>query len=149
MNYSGVNIFHHYNNRHLQIMVFQFLWTSLITGIFFTFLKINRKTIWSDFGNYSKIEFAVDLDDLHRELQEQIAEAQKCYQGPADSRWTSVLDNKCSSRQLISGPQDLRRSYWKRILYPSKLSLKLDQHPSPYDSPNIWKPYTLCFMFPN
>ena len=33
-------------------------------------------------------EFAVDLDDLHRELREQIAEAQKCYQGPADSRRT-------------------------------------------------------------
>src|ERR1700723_4789336 len=30
-------------------------------------------------------EFAVDLDNLHRELRELIAEAQKCYQGPADS----------------------------------------------------------------
>src|SRR6202041_924666 len=35
-------------------------------------------------------EFAVNLDDLHRELREQIADAQKCYQGPADSRRTSA-----------------------------------------------------------
>src|ERR1700722_8927877 len=49
---------------------------------------------------------------------------------------TSVLDNKCLSRQLISGQQDLQRNYRKRILDPSKLLLKLDQHPSPYDSPN-------------
>src|ERR1700720_17201 len=37
-------------------------------------------------------EFAVDFDDLHRELQEQIAEAQKHYQGPADSHRTPALN---------------------------------------------------------
>src|ERR1700720_3944057 len=37
-------------------------------------------------------EFAVDHDDLHRELREQIAEAPKHYQGPADSRRTSALN---------------------------------------------------------
>ena len=50
---------------------------------------------------------------------------------------TSVLVNKCLSKQHISGRQDLRRNYRKRTLDLSKLSLKLDQHPSPYDSPNI------------
>src|ERR1700722_5429721 len=36
-------------------------------------------------------EFAVNLDDLHQELWTQISEAQKCYQGPADSRrWGSL-----------------------------------------------------------
>jgi len=31
-------------------------------------------------------EFAVDLDELHQELRLQIYEAQKRYQGPADTR---------------------------------------------------------------
>src|SRR6202040_1683106 len=49
-----VNIFHHYNNLHLQIIVFQFLWTSLITGIVFTFLKINKTTIIPMFSTHSR-----------------------------------------------------------------------------------------------
>src|ERR1700720_4033262 len=52
---------------------------------------------------------------------------------------TSVSVNKCSSKQHISGRQDLQRNYRKRTLDPSKLSLKLDQHPSPYDSPEHMK----------
>ena len=36
----------------------------------------------------------VNLDELHKELQLQIAEAQKCYQGPADARQTPAPDIK-------------------------------------------------------
>src|SRR6202035_5637019 len=39
-------------------------------------------------------EFAVNLDDLHQELRTQISEAQKCYQGPADSRRSAAPDLK-------------------------------------------------------
>ena len=30
--YDGVHIFHYYDNFHLQIIAFQFIWTSLTTG---------------------------------------------------------------------------------------------------------------------
>src|SRR6202040_2112031 len=39
-------------------------------------------------------EFAVNLNDLHQELRTQISEAQKRYQGPADSRWSAAPDFK-------------------------------------------------------
>src|ERR1700723_1926354 len=39
-------------------------------------------------------EFAVNLNDLHQELQTQISEAQKCYQGPADTRRLAAPDFK-------------------------------------------------------
>ena len=39
-------------------------------------------------------EFAVNLDDLHQELRTQISEAQKRYQGPADSRRSAAPDFK-------------------------------------------------------
>src|ERR1700723_1072431 len=39
-------------------------------------------------------EFAVNLDDLHQELQTQISKAQKRYQGPTDSRRSVAPDFK-------------------------------------------------------
>src|ERR1700722_18754514 len=39
-------------------------------------------------------EFAVNLNDLHQELRTQISEAQKCNQGPADSRRSAAPDFK-------------------------------------------------------
>jgi hypothetical protein len=39
-------------------------------------------------------DFVVGLDELHQELQLQIAKAQKCYQGPADARQTLAPDFK-------------------------------------------------------
>ena len=39
-------------------------------------------------------DFMVNLDELHKELRLQIAEAQKCHQGPADARRTPALDFK-------------------------------------------------------
>jgi hypothetical protein len=46
-------------------------------------------------------EFAVDLDKFHQELWFQIAEAQKCYQGPADARRTLALDFKVGDKVFI------------------------------------------------
>src|SRR6202045_3780415 len=39
-------------------------------------------------------ELAVDLDELHQELRTQIANAQRCYQGLADTRWAPALEFK-------------------------------------------------------
>ena len=39
-------------------------------------------------------EFTVNLDDLHQELRTQISKAQKCYQGPGDSRESAAPDFK-------------------------------------------------------
>jgi hypothetical protein len=46
-------------------------------------------------------EFTVDLDELHQELRTQIAEAQKCYQGPADARRTPALDFKVGDKVYV------------------------------------------------
>src|SRR6202041_3805849 len=46
-------------------------------------------------------EFAVNLDDLHQELQTQISEAQKCYQGPADSRRSAAPNFKISDFTFV------------------------------------------------
>src|SRR6202041_1324556 len=67
-------------------------------------------------------EFAVDLDDLHRELREQIAEAQKCYQGPADSRRTSALN-------FGVGQQVFVKATYFRTTRPSKKLLEKNLGP--------------------
>src|SRR6202040_3894776 len=41
------------------------------------------------------------LDDLHQELRTQISEAQKCYQGPADSRRSATPDFKISDFAFV------------------------------------------------
>src|ERR1700683_4652900 len=46
-------------------------------------------------------DFAVNLDDLHQELQFQIAEAQKRYQGPADARRTPAPDFKVGDKVFV------------------------------------------------
>ena len=46
-------------------------------------------------------EFAVNLDDLHQELRTQISEAQKCYQGPVDSRRSTAPDFKIGDFAFI------------------------------------------------
>ena len=43
----------------------------------------------------------MDLDELHQELQTQIAEAQKRYQGPADARRTPVPDFKVRDKVFV------------------------------------------------
>jgi hypothetical protein len=62
-------------------------------------------------------EFAVDLDELHQELRTQIAEAQKCYQGPADARRTPALDFKVGDKVYVKAAHF-------RTTRPSKLSEK-------------------------
>src|ERR1700730_6641245 len=46
-------------------------------------------------------ELAVDLDELHQELHTQIADAQRHYQGLADTRWTPALEFKVGARVYI------------------------------------------------
>src|SRR5882724_13390742 len=46
-------------------------------------------------------EFPVDLDELHQELRLQIAEAQKCYQGPADARRAPAPDFKVGDKVFV------------------------------------------------
>ena len=47
-----------------------------------------------DLSSAKARDFVVNLDKLHKELWLQIAEAQKCYQGPADARQTQAPDFK-------------------------------------------------------
>jgi hypothetical protein len=46
-------------------------------------------------------EFVVDLDELLQELRTQIAEAQKCYQGPADATKTPAPDFKVGDKVFV------------------------------------------------
>src|ERR1700731_4318093 len=46
-------------------------------------------------------ELAVDLDELHQELHTQIADAQRHYQGLADTRWTPALEFKVGARVYV------------------------------------------------
>src|SRR6202050_2704317 len=46
-------------------------------------------------------DFVVNFDDLHQELRFQIAEAQKCYQGPADARRTPAPDFKVGATVFV------------------------------------------------
>jgi len=46
-------------------------------------------------------DFMVNIDDLHQELQFQIAEAQKHYQGPADTRRTPAPDFKVGDKVFV------------------------------------------------
>src|ERR1700726_4659808 len=46
-------------------------------------------------------ELAVDLDELHQELHTQIANAQRRYQGPADTRRAPALEFKVGAQVYI------------------------------------------------
>src|SRR6202041_3448817 len=59
-----------------------------------------------------------DLNDLHWELQEQIAEAQKCYQGPADSRRTPAQNFSVGQQVFI------KATYFRMTRPLKKLSEK-------------------------
>src|ERR1700720_434001 len=58
-------------------------------------------------------EFAVNLNDLHQELRTQISEAQKCYQGPADSHRLATPDFKISDFVFV-------KATYVRTTRPSK-----------------------------
>jgi len=68
-------------------------------------------------------DFAVDLDQLHQELRLQIAAAQKCYQGPADSRRTPSPDFQIGQEVLV------RSEYFRSTRPSKKLS---DKYFGPY-----------------
>ena len=79
-------------------------------------------------------EFAVDLDELHQELKQRIAEAQRRYQGPADSR-------RSAAPNFEIGQQVYVRSEFISTTRPSK---KLaEKNLGPY--PIIGKPGTHSF----
>ena len=44
-----------------------------------------------DLSSAQARECAVDLESLHEYLQEEMATAQKCYQGPTDARYSPAL----------------------------------------------------------
>src|SRR3984893_9228171 len=46
-------------------------------------------------------ELTVDLDELHQELRTQIANAQRCYQGPADTRWAPAPEFKVGAQVYV------------------------------------------------
>ena len=46
-------------------------------------------------------EYAVDLESLHEYLQEEVATAQKCYQGPADAKCSPAPDFKVSDQVYV------------------------------------------------
>ena len=46
-------------------------------------------------------ELAVDLDELHQELCTQIADVQRRYQGPADTRWAPAPEFKVGARVYV------------------------------------------------
>ena len=54
-----------------------------------------------DLSSAKAKDFMVNLDELHEELQLQIAEAKKCYQGSADARRTPAPDFKVGDLLFI------------------------------------------------
>src|SRR6266481_7306342 len=46
-------------------------------------------------------DFVTDLNKLHQELKQNIAEAQCCYQVPADSQWNPALEFKIGSQAFV------------------------------------------------
>jgi len=46
-------------------------------------------------------EFITDLDELHAELRTHMAKAQKCYQGPVDSRQLPTPDFPIGSKAFV------------------------------------------------
>jgi len=55
-----------------------------------------------DLSSVRAKEFAVDLDELHQELRLQISEAQKHYQGPAETRRTPAPDFKVGDTVFVN-----------------------------------------------
>ena len=71
-----------------------------------------------DLSSVKARDFAVNLDELHEELQLQIAEAQKCYQGPADARQTPAPDFK------VGDPVFVKATHFHTAWPSKKLSEK-------------------------
>src|SRR6202789_3032324 len=69
-------------------------------------------------------DFAVNLDDLHQELQFQIAEAQKRYQGPADARRTPAPDFKVGDKVFVKAAHFCTTRPLKKLSVLSTLSPK-------------------------
>ena len=46
-------------------------------------------------------DYAIDLDSLHQFLQEEMANTQKCYHGPADTRRSPALDFKVGDQVYV------------------------------------------------
>ena len=79
-----------------------------------------------DLSSAKARDFAVNLDKLHEELQLQIAEAQKCYQGPADARQTPAPDFKVGD----SLHQSHTFSHYLTFKEVIEKELRLDLHPT-------------------
>ena len=73
----------------LRVLQRVFLRSSLIKGINHPNITVHPEL---EVTSAKAKEFAVNLDDLHQELWTQISEAQKRYQGPADSRRSAAPD---------------------------------------------------------
>jgi len=96
----------------LQVVLRVFLCSSLIKDITPT-LQYTPLEVTSAKAK----EFAVNLDDLHQELQTQISKAQKCYQGPADSHRSAAPDLKIGDFAFIKAT----------FLRPTRPSKKLSE----------------------
>ena len=56
-----------------------------------------------DLASAHACDFITDLDELHRELKQQIADAQCCYQQSADSQRSLALEFKIGSQAFVQG----------------------------------------------
>jgi len=89
-------------------------------------------------------KYAVDLESLHEYLHEEMAAAQKRYQGPADARRSPTPDFKVSDQVFIKpstlGLPDHQRNSPRRISVPTQSSPKSALYHSQSVSP------TLCVL---
>jgi len=92
-------------------------------------------------------EYVIDLDELHTTLHTQLAEAQKCYQGPTDCQCSPVPDFKIGEQVFV-------RAEYINTTWPSK---KLsEKYLGPFDiiarpgthSITIHLPDHLCAIHP-
>ena len=96
-----------------------------ITGVFLFYANKGYNPAISvhsdrDIASARARDFVTNLDELHRVLQENISEAQKCYQGPVDSR--------CALPPLLEVGQEVfvKAKYFRMTRPSHKLSARFE-----------------------
>ena len=92
-------------------------------------------------------ELAIDLDQLHQELWEHIADAQQRYQKSADMRWAPALDFKIGSQAFVKAKffcsTWLSKKLSKKNLRPFEVIMQPGTH-----SFTLWLPDTMKAVHP-
>ena len=83
-----------------------------------------------DLTSKQACDYAVDLDSLHQYLCEKMAHAQKCYQGPANTRCIPAPDFKVGDNVYI------KAKYFRSTQLSEKLS---EKNLGPYSNRSLHK----------